>query len=342
MESSENTNSANGTLNLSPEVSVIELFNKFKFKNNEFIRAMELVDVLVDANQITGGDIETLRGFDIKYDLIRLPARDFRSQGAELQKSIMERTMKEAFDRSMLFFGDTDPENLSNYLNHYKIKFLEKGIETEFMLDYISILEMNLIRFRTEYQMQVYFDHPIDLSSMFNIQRISLEAQYEPDLLIRKKIFVDAKTECDFFCLGLTLTPLEESIYQEIITTCTKAIEVIDFHIQNSPPVVNSVNDNLPIYTPAAPVFRLAPKRKTDFIKIVSAMFDARMFETEDGYIACSKQEILNEFGKILGEEFKTYSVLLSKAKAAEKTVFLKPFKEIEKKGEEYYEKEYE
>jgi len=191
MESSEDTNSANVNLNLSPEVSVIELFNKFKFKNNEFIKAMELVDVLVDAQQITGEDIETLSGFDIKYDLIRLPARDFRSQGAELQKSIMESTMKEAFDRSMLFFGDTDPEDLKIYLNHYKIKLLQKGIETEFMLDYISILEMNLNRFRTEYQMQVFFDHPIDLSSMFNIQRISLEAQYEPDLLIRKKIFVD-------------------------------------------------------------------------------------------------------------------------------------------------------
>jgi hypothetical protein len=201
METSENSNLANVSLNLTPEVSVIELFDKFNLKKNELIRAMDKLDELVGAHQITDDDIETLNGYDIKYDLIRLrlmaflrvnkrydikydlirlPARDFRSQGAELQKSIMESTMKEAFDRSMLFFGDTDPEDLKIYLNHYKIKFLQKGIETEFMLDYISILEMNLNRFRTEYQMQVFFDHPIDLSSRFNIQRISLEAQYEP------------------------------------------------------------------------------------------------------------------------------------------------------------------
>ena len=180
MESSENTNSVHVSLNLTPEVSVIELFNKFKFKNKEFIRAMDLVDELVDANQITGEDIETLRGFDIKYDLIRLASKNFRSQWAEMQKSVMESTMKEAFDRSMLFFEDTDPENLNVYLNTYKMKFLRKGIETEFMLETISILEMNLNRFRMEYQMLVFFDLPIDLTSMFNIQRISLEAQYEP------------------------------------------------------------------------------------------------------------------------------------------------------------------
>jgi hypothetical protein len=137
MDSSEDTNSANVNLNISPEVSVIELFNKFNFKKNEFIRAMDKLDELVGAHQITDDDIETLNGFEIKYELIRLPARDFRSQGAELQKTIMESTMKEAFDRSMLFFGDTDPEDLKIYLNHYKIKFLQKGVETEFMLDYI-------------------------------------------------------------------------------------------------------------------------------------------------------------------------------------------------------------
>jgi hypothetical protein len=134
----------------------------------------------------------------------------------------MESSIKQAFDRSMVFFENTDHENLNVYLNHYKMIFLRKGIETEFIPETISHLEINIIRFRTDYQLQVFFDHPIDLSSMFNIQRISLEAQYEPDLVIRKQIFVDAKTECGLFCLGLSLTPLEESIYHEIISTCTK------------------------------------------------------------------------------------------------------------------------
>ena len=66
MESSEYSNSADIALNLFPEVSIIELFDMFKFKNKEFIRAMELVDELVDTHQITDEDIETLKEIDIK------------------------------------------------------------------------------------------------------------------------------------------------------------------------------------------------------------------------------------------------------------------------------------
>ncbi len=83
--------------------------------------------------------------------------------------------------------------------------------------------------------------------------------------------------------------------------------------------------------------FKLASKRKTDFIKLVSAMYDARMFETSDGFIASSKQALLNEFGKILNENFSAYSTTLSQAKNAEKESFMKPFKEISRKAEDYY-----
>lgn len=86
--------------------------------------------------------------------------------------------------------------------------------------------------------------------------------------------------------------------------------------------------------------FRIAKNRKTDFIKIISAMYDNRMFETEDGYLASSKQELMNEFGRIVNEDLSNYSVLLSKSKNPDKDIFLKPFKDIEKKAEEYYDKE--
>ncbi|MEI7675197.1 MAG: hypothetical protein WCJ03_00340 [Bacteroidales bacterium] len=65
--------------------------------------------------------------------------------------------------------------------------------------------------------------------------------------------------------------------------------------------------------------FRLSQNRKTDFIKIISAMYDTRMFETEDGYIANNKQELISEFGRLLGEDFTKYSVSLSQSKQVSK-----------------------
>ncbi len=86
--------------------------------------------------------------------------------------------------------------------------------------------------------------------------------------------------------------------------------------------------------------FKLAHNKKTDFIKIISAMYDNRMFETEDGFLASNKQALMIELGQLFGEDLSKYSVLLSKSKNPEKDVFLRPFKDIEKKAEEYYNRE--
>ena len=88
--------------------------------------------------------------------------------------------------------------------------------------------------------------------------------------------------------------------------------------------------------------FKLSFKRKTDFIKIISAMYDIRMFETMDGFIASSKQDVMNEFGRLVGEDFSSYSTFLSMAKKVEKDTFMKPFYDLEKKGADYYDKELE
>ena len=57
------------------------------------------------------------------------------------------------------------------------------------------------------------------------------------------------------------------------------------------------------------------------------------MFETENGLFVSNKQELLDEFGSILGEDFSNYSVLLSQSKNADKTAFLKSFTDIQNKA---------
>ena len=88
--------------------------------------------------------------------------------------------------------------------------------------------------------------------------------------------------------------------------------------------------------------FRISKGKKTDFIKIINAMYECRLFETEKGFLASNKQELFNEFGKLLGEDFSSYSTLLSRAALPEKSVFMQSFKDIEHKGAIYYDSRYE
>jgi len=83
--------------------------------------------------------------------------------------------------------------------------------------------------------------------------------------------------------------------------------------------------------------YRLASKRKTDFMKILSAMYDTRMFVNRDGEPATNKQKLMEAFGEFLGEDFSTYSTSLSQAKNRDSKTFMKPFTEIEEQAQRYY-----
>lgn len=86
--------------------------------------------------------------------------------------------------------------------------------------------------------------------------------------------------------------------------------------------------------------YRITSKRKTDVIKILSAMYDAKMFVNKDDNPVTNKQKLMDAFGEFLGDDFSKYSALLSQSKNRERRTFMRPFTEIEKAAERYLEEE--
>lgn len=82
---------------------------------------------------------------------------------------------------------------------------------------------------------------------------------------------------------------------------------------------------------------KLASKKNTDFIKILSAMYDTRLFVDENGKPLTNKQKLMETFGNFLNVDFSTYSTSLSNAKDKDMETFLRPFREIEKAARRYY-----
>lgn len=81
--------------------------------------------------------------------------------------------------------------------------------------------------------------------------------------------------------------------------------------------------------------FRITARRNTDIIKIVSAMFDMHLFSTPDGMLASSKQDIMENIGKLFATDFSKYSASLSAAKQT--AGFMDTFNELAAKAKEYY-----
>ena len=83
----------------------------------------------------------------------------------------------------------------------------------------------------------------------------------------------------------------------------------------------------------------LASKKKTDFIKIFSAMYDAKLFVNHEGKPVTNKQELMNAFGVLLNDDFSSYSTLLAQAKDGDDKKYMKIFDVIKQKGWDYLNK---
>lgn len=81
--------------------------------------------------------------------------------------------------------------------------------------------------------------------------------------------------------------------------------------------------------------YRITARKTTDVIKIISTMFDMHLFSTPDGMLATSKQEVMENFGKLLGADLSNYSASLSAAKNTNN--FMNTFTELSAKANEYY-----
>ena len=97
---------------------------------------------------------------------------------------------------------------------------------------------------------------------------------------------------------------------------------------------ISSPKDEAPITSK----YHLADRCKTNFTKIIWAMYEMRMIQTSNGLFPTNKQELMEDFGKFLHTDLSDYSTLLSRSKAQDKEDgFLEVAKTIERSLRGYY-----
>ncbi|MBR6964199.1 MAG: hypothetical protein IKH86_11325 [Prevotella sp.] len=76
------------------------------------------------------------------------------------------------------------------------------------------------------------------------------------------------------------------------------------------------------------PRFCITKNKITDFIKIISAMYDIHLFSKPDGYIADKKQDLMNYIGAIFGLNLSGYSQMQNSGKQGSKD-YMKVFESL-------------
>ena len=310
------------------------IIDEYKTVNQGFIKAMDSILDIVSRNELTDADFQFINQLDFYYQKRKINSRDTMDMDEGIFTTILHGTLSEAYGKSLLFFGNMDVHKWNLKQDEYNVFFIKSGgVHFKSMIQVVDKLYLNL--------KELYFDYKRNdnrFDRYYNFDEFAEKADEIVDLKDRKKFFIQAIHDCDKLCSSKTYFDNYGNECLAFISKCKKAIEIIDSELE----IIKSDEPDTTKNQLGSPKFRLVAKKKTDFIKIISAMYDNRMFETEGGYLATSKQELMNEFGRIVGEDLSKYSSFLSLAKKAEKLTFMKTFKDIELKAEEYYDKELE
>jgi hypothetical protein len=346
MEKNTNTQNTKSSFAFSESKAETKTINQLNeiytiLNNNIVITVDKLHYLLNDCQKVSVDDIDELRKLNIDYSIKHFDKKLINQHGIVIVKIILEASMSDAYKKLKIFFTKKNTHNSIILLNHYKTTLLKisEPNAIDQAVDIINMLHACFIDLENDFNMDDPYNQYI---REFNFNNILKTVDATEDLYLKKQILINALSNSEMFWVinDKYNHAFDDYDYGFFRSKCNKAIKLIDFQIKNTldnPFLDNQKNMQVVEHSK----FKLAPKKKNDFIKIISAMYDNRMFETEDGYLASSKQELIKEFGRLVNENFDNYSVLLSKSKNPEKSIFLKPFKDLEKKAEEYYDKEY-
>ena len=214
-------------------------FNKI---NAEFIKAMNKVDEIVLKNNVSDADIKYLKELNICFQVCKLDYLAYESYGFGIHKTLLQATLSDSYNRSLILFNDKYDETWKDKVNEYKIKFIQIGFETEFLLDFIIKLKNNLDILSEYYQVHVIREIFIPLDEYFDISRVSDIAEKEPDLLKRKQIYVTSIVDVDLLCIHNEIEPRNEKLHQTFIQKCRAIIDLLDFQIENTPVTTSDHN----------------------------------------------------------------------------------------------------
>lgn len=216
-------------------------------------------------------------------------------------RKAIERELSIEFDYNMRI-NDLD---IYNYLNHITYQFQQERIKIVlnemdciYMMDYCENIDAEVV--------EKYEDLDLEIPT----KEITI-----PKLGNREEM--ETRTVTNLAAMREYVYPCREFAYSKAISLLRRKISSQQAKKQGK--------------------YTISKRHKTDFVKLVSAMYDCHLFETTDGKTASNKEDLLNSLGEFFSENLTASSTLLNEAK--KKNNYLDIFDKIREKGEKYYKK---
>lgn len=282
-----------------------------------------------DKNSFDISDVEYLTSIELGYYDRKLHANAYKELGNDIEEKIYIAILSKLISRFIDYMGEWKIVSWSDKIDSLKIKIIQIGVESKqmfFLTERFSYFSQRITKNYDDLINPIYNYH---IEQKFNFWDLCAEVDSEDDVDVKRKLFVDAMIEISKWQIEESINDEHDAHCKDYIERCQKSIDLIDYGKAQKKNVGVSSNNR-------PSTFKLASKKKTDFIKVISAMYDAKIFVGEDGKAAANKQELMEAFGTLLNDDFSKYSSSLAQAKSGAEKEYLKTFETLTEKALEY------
>ena len=334
----------------------------FKQTNNFFLDCFNLIKKIHDNPEYSDEDYDIIDegvNFPLSYcdELYDRLKHKYYNNVEDIFYSLLDGTLYEAWIFGNELFKTDIVTNDKTKFNSHISKVISNGEDVEELIDFIDsvfaaylLLDMYFRKAKGEF---VYIPFVFDedrgfhniLAPQANID--VLNKQLNDMSNIADKLLL---LENELIRMNIYMAENGTKMTFETEEFAAKRIGQIKDYIQSCKIYLDIIKNTVGLKQPPLEIpqtsntklngrqFRIAFKRKTDVIKILSAMYDSRMFVDAEGKPISNKQELMEAFGDFFNDDFKSYSTLLSQAKDKEHSAFYRPFDQIRNAITEYYE----
>lgn len=226
-----------------PTLSINEIKKYCKQLNSSLIEVIDRLDDILLYESFNENDRKYIQKRDIMFKEFILSNEEKLKHGDIIISNILEISLFEAIEKAINFFDASNKDEWYSKLTKCKTYFIRIDQDTDWILDTLNTLyqtfedifsglgKSKLSEIVKKHNYINYDD--IDVIN-YNFNFLSLEVSNEPDIIKKKNLLLEAITKGYMLCLQSNKDPDNYLPNVNLKTKCLKAIEILDFQIQNT------------------------------------------------------------------------------------------------------------
>lgn len=292
-------------LDMDPEegIRMEDLTNYLKRISTLFSRFIDKLIEIENKARITTTDVEYLDSIDLCFVDRVLDESTFFEFGKDIEKTIYVASLNGVVTKLEEYMGD-NKDVWPDKIDSLRVKVIQMNVECKqmfYLLKRFSYFAGNLADTYENIVNPTYISH---FEPEFNFWDLCADTSDVSDLSEKRKLFVDAKIKATKWLIEESSENDLKKSCEDYIERCQQSIDLIDYEISQKFNDGISFKTNMSKAGVEPNAIKLASHKKSDFVKLLSRMYDAGAFESVNPETTLTKKLVLDTFGEFLNENF--------------------------------------